>query len=573
MKQKQKKGKKFAALCSVLILLLSCVWTSPVYAEEQRDLFVLQNQMEADATFFSEISNNLTDTNADSADSVTPVFGLLITNGEKQIITSAFYVRDTFGDGSTYLVSIADALVLMEDGFDVFLIGTDGFKVEVTGGSVCSEEGYAFLQADGLNRYTPMEMTENVSEADPGILYFAADNSKLYTAYEELDMSDWQLEGAYYTGNYKLKNIVQLGAPAVDLQSAQVWGMMNMADNAAGVIVDANQIEFKPEAAIVRGEDVPSGGAAGGFSSNPWVIAALVGGVIGIVIRKKKKGSKKNSGQEAAAKDNGTVILQEDRKMDALDMHTGISAEEAAAMKDYDSLGVSGSLPRELFYDMTETQPVQAARYQLRGMSGTFKGQIFEVNGTMKIGRDPLCGIAYPQETGGISGNHCLVMEEAEGVLLRDLNSTYGTFCNGVKMHPQMDYHLAEGDTFYLADPKYTFRVERAGECRQEFTPVVKAVTAPVTGKLYRANVNREIYFGRGHGTQVQFGESDTKISTKHCVLYRDNTGLYLMDLGSTNGTFMSETLRLKPNVPYRMEKGSAFFLASPKYTFVVTEE
>ena len=103
--------------------------------------------------------------------------------------------------------------------------------------------------------------------------------------------------------------------------------------------------------------------------------------------------------------------------------------------------------------------------------------------------------------------------------------------------------------------------------------PKIVGVRFKEAGKIYHADVDRKLVFGRSQNAQVRFAENTASISTKHCVLYRDDSGLYLMDTGSTNGTFLSETLRLKPNVPYRMEKGSAFFLASPKYTFVIIED
>ena len=45
------------------------------------------------------------------------------------------------------------------------------------------------------------------------------------------------------------------------------------------------------------------------------------------------------------------------------------------------------------------------------------------------------------------------------------------------------------------------------------------------------------------------------------------------MDLGSTNGTYFAENKRLQPNVPYKVEKGMAFYLTSQNYLFVITED
>ena len=79
--------------------------------------------------------------------------------------------------------------------------------------------------------------------------------------------------------------------------------------------------------------------------------------------------------------------------------------------------------------------------------------------------------------------------------------------------------------------------------------------------------------FGRAAGNKVQFPGEDKSVSSNHCVLYREGGKLYLMDVGSTNGTFINEKERLQPNVPYRIRKGMVFFLTNRKNTFVIVED
>lgn len=101
----------------------------------------------------------------------------------------------------------------------------------------------------------------------------------------------------------------------------------------------------------------------------------------------------------------------------------------------------------------------------------------------------------------------------------------------------------------------------------QAFTPAVR----DLAGRIYRADSSERLSFGRSSSNTICItGET---VSSSHCVLYRENGVLYLMDMGSTNGTFFSQRDRLKPNVPYRIRKGMAFFLSSPNHTFVVVEE
>jgi pSer/pThr/pTyr-binding forkhead associated (FHA) protein len=90
-------------------------------------------------------------------------------------------------------------------------------------------------------------------------------------------------------------------------------------------------------------------------------------------------------------------------------------------------------------------------------------------------------------------------------------------------------------------------------------------------GREYRSDSGR-MEFGRGADCKVCIPGTDKSVSTSHCILYREEGKLYLMDLGSTNGTFLKEEERLQPNVPYRAHKGMEFFLGSRAHTFVIAE-
>lgn len=92
-----------------------------------------------------------------------------------------------------------------------------------------------------------------------------------------------------------------------------------------------------------------------------------------------------------------------------------------------------------------------------------------------------------------------------------------------------------------------------------------------IQGREY-ATESSQMAFGRDTQCKVCFHDGEKSVSTHHCVLYKENGKLYLMDQGSTNGTFFSEEERLKSNVPYRVNKGTAFFLCSRRYTFVIAE-
>ena len=97
---------------------------------------------------------------------------------------------------------------------------------------------------------------------------------------------------------------------------------------------------------------------------------------------------------------------------------------------------------------------------------GIFAGQTFEIaDNTMTIGRDKnSCTFVFPEETPGISSNHCSVYFDVrtKTFVLTDNGSTYGTYLsNGRKLTKGVPEKLAPGSTFAIADKANEFMVDR----------------------------------------------------------------------------------------------------------------
>ena len=97
---------------------------------------------------------------------------------------------------------------------------------------------------------------------------------------------------------------------------------------------------------------------------------------------------------------------------------------------------------------------------------GLFAGQKYEITGqTMTIGRDThSCTIVFPEETPGISSNHCSIYFDArtKAFVLTDNGSTYGTYLSdGRKLTKGVPEQLLPGSTFALADKANEFKVDR----------------------------------------------------------------------------------------------------------------
>ena len=108
--------------------------------------------------------------------------------------------------------------------------------------------------------------------------------------------------------------------------------------------------------------------------------------------------------------------------------------------------------------------PMQNAQGNLliRGVSGTFTGRSFVINGAIRFGRAQNSQVAFPDNTKGVSGTHCEVRLENGRIALYDLKSSYGTFLsNGERIDPNRPAYLNVGDEFYLADRMQRFRIER----------------------------------------------------------------------------------------------------------------
>ena len=67
--------------------------------------------------------------------------------------------------------------------------------------------------------------------------------------------------------------------------------------------------------------------------------------------------------------------------------------------------------------------------------AGVFKGKRYPIANKMVLGRDPKrCDIVFPMKTTGVSGVHCTIQFSGDKVMVKDENSTCGTFLDGKKL-------------------------------------------------------------------------------------------------------------------------------------------
>ena len=100
-------------------------------------------------------------------------------------------------------------------------------------------------------------------------------------------------------------------------------------------------------------------------------------------------------------------------------------------------------------------------KIRLVGTAGPLAGATwdFPEERPLLIGRAEECGLSFPSGTGGVSRNHCTIQKRAEGWVVRDEGSTYGTFVNGRRLAPGGEQLLHEGDTICLGSTENVFRI------------------------------------------------------------------------------------------------------------------
>lgn len=83
----------------------------------------------------------------------------------------------------------------------------------------------------------------------------------------------------------------------------------------------------------------------------------------------------------------------------------------------------------------------------LIGQTGPLNGQRWAIRGTMTLGRDAACDIVIPDRQ--VSRYHARLVYNPGGVLLEDLASKNGTYCNGTRVVEPVT--MQDGDMIQIA--------------------------------------------------------------------------------------------------------------------------
>ncbi len=97
----------------------------------------------------------------------------------------------------------------------------------------------------------------------------------------------------------------------------------------------------------------------------------------------------------------------------------------------------------------------------------------------------------------------------------------------------------------------------------------ITCLAGPLKGRTYSIDMSG-LMIGRESDCAIRFGAESAGISRHHCSLRWANGNLYLTDLGSTYGTYMSDGRRLAAESPVVISAGSRFYLADSKNLFQI---
>ena len=113
-----------------------------------------------------------------------------------------------------------------------------------------------------------------------------------------------------------------------------------------------------------------------------------------------------------------------------------------------------------LFVRKNSHRKYDKVEYRLQGISGSFAGRRFPLNGTVRMGRsEGQNDLIFPNQT-PVSRFHCRLFMEHGALYLEDLGSSNGTWLNGRRIPPHQRCNLSEGDSFYLGTSQESFRVD-----------------------------------------------------------------------------------------------------------------
>jgi len=151
--------------------------------------------------------------------------------------------------------------------------------------------------------------------------------------------------------------------------------------------------------------------------------------------------------------------------------------------------------------------------------------------GGVVFGRDPSCDVVVGSTE--VSRRHASLTPTPEGYLLRD-TSTNGVLVNGEPASSTA--LLSRGDVLTIGDEQFRFHADSAPVPRAPMATLEVISSGLLKGTIIELR-SPLAHVGRGAHNDVVI--SDESVSDSHAKLQRREDGWYVVDMGSTNGTYV----------------------------------
>src|SRR2546423_4061956 len=167
------------------------------------------------------------------------------------------------------------------------------------------------------------------------------------------------------------------------------------------------------------------------------------------------------------------------------------------------------------------------------------KGSVYGVPPSgLHIGRDPVCQVVLPATS--VSRQHALIAPSLHGYIITD-RSTNGVLVNGTKVRGSQQ--LGQGDVIRIGENEFRFEImtplsrpDSNDADRRALATIEVLSEGPLKGA--RFPVERPvIHIGRSAENDIRL--ADDSVSGAHATLLRRGSVWHLIDLASTNGTFV----------------------------------
>lgn len=190
----------------------------------------------------------------------------------------------------------------------------------------------------------------------------------------------------------------------------------------------------------------------------------------------------------------------------------------------------------------------------------------FDAEEVISLGRDPGSHVQLPDSS--VSLRHAVIRPSPSGPVLMDQNSTNGTFLNSVRLVAGGGKLLSDGDELLIGRTRARVQLRtpstapQTGLSTQDIalamvqgalldsgtavTPRLKVVAGPDHGLELLLSEERGYDIGRDEDVDMRLSDEDA--SRRHVRVVRRGSRLWVMDLGSRNGSLL-DGRPLSPNV------------------------